>query len=166
MQSSFYQQSFYVSFFNWFFSQPDGTDLFHFVHGHQTWNGYLAHMEQDGTWGDHVILCAAANYFKTFIHVVSSLSHSNDVIITPYCPVDKSKPLVLGHIHEVHYVSLQPVQGTAHYITPIYCYFCFIMILVRILNLHCKTKLTTVTLVVLWFPHFHYVMLHRWLPLQ
>ena len=88
-------------------------------------------MEQDGTWGDHVILCAAANYFKTFIHVVSSLSHSNDVIITPYCPVDKSKPLVLGHIHEVHYVSLQPVQGTAHYITPIYCYFCFIMILVR-----------------------------------
>ena len=78
-------------------------------------------MEQDGAWGDHVILCAAANSFGTCIHVVSSLSHSNDVIITPHCPVDESKPLVLGHIHEVHYVSLQPVQGTAHHITPIKC---------------------------------------------
>ena len=68
-------------------------------------------MEQDGAWGDHVILCAAANYFETCIRVVSSLSHSNDVIITPHCPVDESKPLVLGHIHEMHYVSLQPVQG-------------------------------------------------------
>ena len=69
-------------------------------------------MEQDGTWGDHVILCAAANRFETCIRVISSLFHSNDVIITPHCAVDESKPLVLGHIHEVHYVSLQPVQGT------------------------------------------------------
>ena len=87
-------------------------------------------MEQDGAWGDHVILCAAANYFKTCIRVVSSLSHSNDVIITPHCPVNESKPLVLGHIHEVHYVSLRPVQGKAHYITPIKRNFCFIMIFV------------------------------------
>ena len=87
-------------------------------------------MEQDGAWGDHVILCAAANYFKTCIRVVSSLSHSNDVIITPHCPVDESKPLVLGHIHEVHYVSLQPMLGTAHYIMPIKCNFCFIVIIV------------------------------------
>ena len=87
-------------------------------------------MEQDGAWGDHVILCAAANCFKTCIHVVSSLSHSNDVIITPHCPVDESKPLVLGHIHEVHYVSLQPVQGTAHYFTPIKWNLCFTVIFV------------------------------------
>ena len=87
-------------------------------------------MEQDGAWGDHVILCAAANYFKTCIRVVSSLSHSNDVIITPHCPVDESKPLVLGHVHEVHYVSLQAVQGTAHDITAIKCNSCFIVIFV------------------------------------
>ncbi|CAH3157480.1 unnamed protein product [Pocillopora meandrina] len=98
---------------------PNGTDLFDFVHGHQTWTEYLVHMEQDGAWGDHVILCAAANCFETCIRVVSSLSHSHDVIITPHFSVDESKPLVLGHIHEVHYVSLQPVQGTAHYFTPI-----------------------------------------------
>ena len=87
-------------------------------------------MEQDGAWGDHVILCAAANFFETCIRVVSSLSHTNDVIIMPHCPVDKSKPLVLGHIHEVHYVSLQPLQDTAYYITPIKRNFCFIVILV------------------------------------
>ncbi|XP_022784769.1 uncharacterized protein LOC111325258 isoform X2 [Stylophora pistillata] len=89
---------------------PDGTDLFHFVHGYQTWAEYLTHMEQDGAWGDHVILCAAANCYEMCIRVVSSLPHNNDVIITPHCPVDESKPLVLGHIHEVHYVSLQPIQ--------------------------------------------------------
>ena len=85
-------------------------------------------MEKDGAWGDHVILCAAANYFETCIRVVSSLSYSNDVIIMPHCSVDESKPLVLGHIHEVHYVSLQPLQGTAHYVTPIKCNFRFIVI--------------------------------------
>ena len=66
-------------------------------------------MEQDGAWGDHLILCAAANCFETCIHVVSSLH--NDVVIRPHSLVDESKPLVLGHIHEVHYVSLQPIQG-------------------------------------------------------
>ena len=91
------------------FLQPDGTDLFHFVHGHETWADYLAYMEQDGAWGDHLILCTAANLFKTCIHVVSSLD--NDVDIRPHDPVDESKPLVLGHIHEVHYVSLQPIKG-------------------------------------------------------
>ncbi|XP_022800778.1 uncharacterized protein LOC111338545 [Stylophora pistillata] len=87
---------------------PDGSDLFHFVHGHETWADYLTYMEQDRTWGDHLILCAAGNCFKTCIHVLSSLH--NDVIIWPHGPVDESKPLVLGHIHGVHYVSLQPTQ--------------------------------------------------------
>ena len=64
-------------------------------------------MEQDGAWGDHLILCAAANCFKTCIRVVSSLQ--NDVVIRPHGPIDESKPLVLGYIHEVHFVSLQPI---------------------------------------------------------
>ena len=91
------------------FLQPDGTDLCHFVHGHETWADYLTYMEQDSAWGDHLILCAAANCFETYIHVVSSLH--NDVVIRPHCPVDENKPLVLGYIHKVHYVSLQPIQG-------------------------------------------------------
>ena len=91
------------------FLQPDGTDLCHFLQGHETWADYLAYMEQDGAWGDHLILCAAANCFKTCIRVVSSLQ--NDVVIRPHGPVDESKPLVLGYVHEVHFVSLQPIQG-------------------------------------------------------
>ena len=91
------------------FLQPDGTDLCHFVDGPETWADYLTYMKQDGAWGDHVILCAAANFFETCIHVVTSLH--NDVVIRPHCPVDESKPLILGHINEVHYVSLQPIQG-------------------------------------------------------
>ena len=65
-------------------------------------------MEQDGARGDHLILCAATNCFETCIHVVSSLH--NDVIIRPHSSVDESKPLVLGHIHEVHYVGVQPIR--------------------------------------------------------
>ncbi|XP_022797592.1 trichohyalin-like, partial [Stylophora pistillata] len=68
-------------------------------------------MEQDGAWGDHVILCAAANCYKTCIRVVSSLNAAHDVILRPQCPVDESRTLALGHIHEVHYVSLHSTQA-------------------------------------------------------
>ena len=80
------------------------TFLCHFVPRHETWANYLTYMEQDGARGDHLILCAAANCFETCIHVVSSLH--DDVVIRPHSSVDESKPLVLGHIHEVHYVSV------------------------------------------------------------
>ena len=89
--------------------KPDGTDLFNFVHGYPSWAAYLRSMEMDGTWGDHLILCAAAKCYKTPIRVISSLDC--DVIINPDHLVDNTSPLVLGHIHEKHYVSLQCRQG-------------------------------------------------------
>jgi len=70
-------------------------------------------MEQDGTWGDHVILYAVANYFETYIDVISSQSGYSDIAIRPDRHVISTNPLVLGHIHEVHYVSLRPKQGEA-----------------------------------------------------
>ena len=94
-------------------SKVDGTDLFHFVKGHATWDGYLKDMERDGTWGDHVILWAAANCYQIAIHVISSLPGLVKVIIKPDVPFDQSKHLVLGHVHELHYVGLQPLQGRA-----------------------------------------------------
>ena len=94
-------------------SKVDGTDLFHFVKGHATWGGYLKDMERDGTWGDHVILWAAANCYQIAIHLISSLPGFSKVIIKPDVPFDQSKHLVLGHVHELHYVSLQPLQGRA-----------------------------------------------------
>ena len=101
------------------FLQMDGMDLFSFVVGYQSWADYLSNIEQDGTWGDHVILYAAANCYETCIRVISSLPHHQDLTIEPADRAhDSSKPLVLGHVRELHYVSLQPKQGKVQYITP------------------------------------------------
>ena len=54
-----------------------------------------------------------ANRHAACIRVVSSLPQVNDVIITPNYLVHNRKQIVLGHIHEAHFVSLQPMQGTA-----------------------------------------------------
>ena len=89
------------------FFKPDGTDLFNFVHGYPSWTDYLRSMEKDGTWGDHLILCAAANYYKTSIRVISSLDRES--MINPNHLVLNTNPLVLGHIHEYHFVSLKRI---------------------------------------------------------
>ena len=70
-------------------------------------------MQQDGTWGDHVILYATANCFKMHVRVISCQSNNHDLTIWPDGDVDSTNPLVLGYVHEVHYVSLQPKQGEA-----------------------------------------------------
>ena len=69
-------------------------------------------MMADGTWGDHVILHAAAKCFTTCIHVISSLPRHNDVMVCPEYDVTgaSGNRLVLGHVHELHYVSLTPVK--------------------------------------------------------
>ncbi len=91
-------------------SKPDGTHLYKFVPGYPSWTDYLRSMEKDGTWGDHLILRAAANCYKARIRVISSLD--NEVNIHPdHCTVDITNPLVLGHIHEKHYVSFKPRKG-------------------------------------------------------
>ena len=71
-------------------------------------------MAKDGIWGDNVMLWAAANHFNTPIRVVSSLPDHEDTIINPQsqaCHGDDA--LVLGHVHEEHYVSLLPLTGKA-----------------------------------------------------
>ncbi|KAL9958553.1 hypothetical protein ACROYT_G035582 [Oculina patagonica] len=101
---------------------PNGTHLFRFVDHdrHPTWSDYLESMAKDGTWGDHLMLQAAANYYNTAIRVVSSLGRENESLICPVNPADilpntsnmnHQQPLVLGYIFELHYVSLLPRQG-------------------------------------------------------
>jgi len=70
-------------------------------------------MEQDGAWGDHVVLYATANCYKTDIHVISSQLNHHDLTIWPDVNGISTNPLVLGHVREVHYVSLRPKQGEA-----------------------------------------------------
>lgn len=71
-------------------------------------------MEKDGTWGDHLVLTAAANCFKTHIRVISSLG--DDFMISSDHPVTNSSPLVLGYIQDEHYVSLHPRLGKCKWI--------------------------------------------------
>ena len=66
-------------------------------------------MANDGSWGDHVVLYAAANHFQTPIRIISSLDR--EIVVHPDHALANSSPLVLGHINELHYVSLQPRQG-------------------------------------------------------
>ena len=91
------------------------SELFHFIsHRYPSWKGYLKGMRQDGTWGDHMMLVAVANKFKTCIRVLNT--KSEEIKITPECVVDNSKMLVLGHVQELHYVSLRPKQGNALFV--------------------------------------------------
>ena len=66
-------------------------------------------MAKDGTWGDHMVLLAAANYFQSLIRIISSRDH--EIVVQPDHAVADINPLVLGHVHEFHYVSLHPSQG-------------------------------------------------------
>ena len=58
-----------------------------------------------------MILHGAANCFETCIHVISSQPDYRDVIINPQCENSDRKRLVLGHLSELHYVSLIPRKG-------------------------------------------------------
>ena len=78
-------------------------------------------MAKDGTWGDHVVLLAAANYFQTPIRIISSLDR--EIVVHPEHAVADSTPLVLGHIHEFHYVSLQPRQGRTFFLIISHSFF-------------------------------------------
>jgi len=82
-------------------------------------------MSKDGTWGDHLVLLAAANYCRTDIRVISSLGR--EVLISPDRPVN-TNPLVLGHIHEEHYVSLHPKHGK-----PLFLFFSISHLLMHVL---------------------------------
>ena len=71
-------------------------------------------MEKDGEWGDHSMLQAAADLYKTTIYVINSESKDYDVTIDPGRGENRSgKHLVLGHVWQLHYVSLRPVPGEA-----------------------------------------------------
>ena len=84
--------------------------MLNFVSGYPSWHEYLQSMAKEGTWGDHVVLFAAANYFQTAIRIINSLDR--EIVVHPEHAVADPTPLVLGHIHELYYVSLQPRKGT------------------------------------------------------
>ena len=100
-------------------------------------------MAKDGNWGDHVVLFAAANRFQTPIRIISSLDH--EIVVHPDHALANSSPLVLGHIHELHYVSLQPRQGKMFFpvtkILAFWNYVCRIYMHISVAGEHCKMML-------------------------
>ena len=78
-------------------------------------------MAKDGTWGNHVVLVAVANTYGTSIRVISSVTDHEDILVTPsYTSSQDTEPLVLGHVFELHYVSLEQksMSGTTHTVQP------------------------------------------------
>ena len=64
---------------------------------------------RDGEWADHVILVAMANMLKRDIMVVTSSPEGTDNKAIQWIVGDldfKGTPLRLGHVSELHYISL------------------------------------------------------------
>ena len=70
---------------------------------------YLEDMSKDGTWGDHIVLVALANALGRTIRVVTSLeTDSYDIVIET--DDKEGPPILLGHLSENHYLSLEPME--------------------------------------------------------
>ena len=70
-------------------------------------------MAKSGTWADHVVVINMAKMLQRDIMVVTSSPRSsgNDCLV--WVPGDRSgknEPLLLGHMWENHYQSLQPIE--------------------------------------------------------
>lgn len=68
-------------------------------------NLYQEYMRKDSTWGDHIMLLAAATELKLNIQIISH-DESFDFLLEG--GADDSARVTLGHIWERHYVSLIP----------------------------------------------------------
>ena len=70
-------------------------------------DAYLTSMSKDRTWGDHIVLVALANALEKTIRVVTS--HEGDCYeVVVEAENQQGAPILLGHLSENHYVSLEP----------------------------------------------------------
>ena len=85
----------------------------------QGWAEYLAEMNKDGTYGDHITLQAASNIFNAQITVHSSLRVEATTMISPFTEVGVTN-FNLGHFAEgqgEHYVCLEVEENAAENIS-------------------------------------------------
>ena len=74
----------------------------------QDWDSYLTELSQDGVWGDEIVLIAVSNMFSVEIGILSSIPGEPIHILTPAATDPRNLPmLLLGHLHELHYYSLE-----------------------------------------------------------
>lgn len=76
-----------------------------------SWDDYLKKMERDGEYADHVIIQFTAKYLQREILIVTSSPGSKNAnrenVIINEEDGRKGCPLLLGHVYENHYESLQ-----------------------------------------------------------
>lgn len=72
-------------------------------------------MKKDGIDGDQVVLVGAANHFQLPIRIIDSLGNENVIQPEDFAVIDTIK-LVVGHVPELHYVSLRPRQGKVFFL--------------------------------------------------
>ena len=75
----------------------------------ESFKSYLEKMEKDGSWADWLMIFTAVNLLNRPISIISSIGEDGLRIIEPLSSSGNSRQaLLLGHLAEVHYYSLQP----------------------------------------------------------
>jgi hypothetical protein len=74
----------------------------------QDWDAYLERIATVGEWADHQVIIATAEVTGRDIKIWSSHSAIPIVIKTRVQAEEELEPILLGHISEVHYESLEP----------------------------------------------------------
>lgn len=67
---------------------------------------YVAELRQPGTWADHVAIIGLATALHRRIKVISSSGQDYDTEALPQDGRELGVPIYIGHIPEVHYLSL------------------------------------------------------------
>jgi len=73
------------------------------------WASYITYMSQNGAWGDHITLLAAAEVYAVTVNILSNVDDGGTgQYITSIKPksITPSKEIYLSHWHEMHYNSL------------------------------------------------------------
>ena len=84
-------------------------DLSEFVEG--DFVSYCQRMAKPGEWADHVAVVTTARMLQRDIHIVTSLQSADPDEGLSWIAGKEGytePPLLLGHVHDLHYESLQP----------------------------------------------------------
>ncbi|KAL3889410.1 hypothetical protein ACJMK2_001754 [Sinanodonta woodiana] len=78
----------------------------------ESFDDYCSRMARDDEWADHVVVVAMARMLQIDIMIVTSspLSGPENIIVWVVGKTDfQDDPILLGHVWESHYMSLQPI---------------------------------------------------------
>ncbi|EGC32921.1 hypothetical protein DICPUDRAFT_81296 [Dictyostelium purpureum] len=92
------------------FYLPNGETLSDFVTTN-SWEEYCNSMSQNGTWGDHLTLVAAAEIYKINISIISSVESQSSSFIEITPSIKCQNGILLSHFAEFHYGSLCPLAS-------------------------------------------------------